>query len=106
MRHHASTVRVRQALHPLRVERAREFATIIAARFSGMTADDILGRSRVSPIPVARRALMVDLWDSGMTLIDVARTLGMDHTSVRYGVLKALGPVEYAARSQSQGRAA
>lgn len=106
IRCHAATARMRAALHPIRLERAREYAAAIAKRFPGMTVDDILGRSRISPIPVARRALMVDLWDSGMSLIDVARTLGMDHSSVRQGVLKAIGPTAYAARSQGQGKAA
>lgn len=85
-----------------RAAQARAFAEEIALDYD-VTAADILGRSRVAPLPAARHELMARMWKSGLTLKDIARTLGMDHTSVLHGVRKTLGE-QYAQLTPGPGR--
>jgi len=56
----------------------------------GVTTTELLSRGRTALLARARHDLMADLWGSGLAFIEVGRLLGMDHTSVMYGVRKAL----------------
>jgi hypothetical protein len=47
---------------------------------------------------------MAALWLSGITIADVGRVMGRDHTSVLHGVRKALGPEAYAKETPGKGR--
>lgn len=56
----------------------------------GVSVDELLGKSRIQPVAVARRDLYTCLWGSGLALAEVGRMVGRDHTSVLAGVRKEL----------------
>jgi chromosomal replication initiation ATPase DnaA len=86
-----------------RRERALNIAKELAAKHH-VTAEGILGRSRLQPLPELRHEVMAALWLSGITIADVGRVMGRDHTSVLHGVRKALGPEAYAKETPGKGR--
>ena len=98
------TREMKRSLRYVRRERAKLFAELLASEHN-VTVEDILGRSRVVPLPSIRHELMTRLHLTGMTLKDVGRALNMDHTSVLHGVRKTMGEEAYAAQSPGPGRA-
>lgn len=77
-------------------ERARLLAGELAAAADiNLTADDVLGRGRRAEIVAARHQVFVELWRGGLSIAGVARVLGLDHTSVMYGMRKHLGDDAY-----------
>lgn len=56
----------------------------------GVSARDVLGRRRIKEIATARHDLMSCLWGSGLAYAEIGRLLGMDHTSVMFGVRRAM----------------
>lgn len=79
-----------------RRERAQHLAARIGAEHDVDPAE-ILGRRRWARLVVARRKLMLALWDTGMSIGEVAETLGIHHTSVMHGLRQELGPNGYQA---------
>lgn len=91
-----------KALLEARESLARIFAEEIAVA-RGVTVADILGRSKVPVVALARHELMARLWQFGLSLTDIGKALGMDHTSILHGVRRVLGE-RYRVLSPGQGR--
>lgn len=91
------------AMLELRKERARLFADQVAAE-SGLPVSSILGRSRDPEVVAARHRLWLRLYDSGLSMLTIARLMSVDHTSVIGALRKQLGPVVYAATVRQSSR--
>lgn len=74
-------------------------ASEIAASMVGVSVEMILSRSRLPGVVGARNRLMVRLWRSGLSVGEVARVLGRDHTGVMHGLRRAIGPEAYRAET-------
>ncbi len=72
----------------IRKERARTLAETLAQE-TGVPVADILGRRRFAAVVAVRHRLWRMLRDTGMTYLDLAEVLGVDHTSVIAAVKKA-----------------
>jgi chromosomal replication initiation ATPase DnaA len=71
-----------------------EAAETVAAT-TGVPAKLILGTERIRPIAAARHELMVRLWAEGNSIAQIGRLLERDHTTVIYGLRKAMGREAY-----------
>ncbi len=56
----------------------------------GISVAALLSRRRSQLFAVARQDLMSCLWASGLAYAEIGRLLGRDHTTVIYGVRRAL----------------
>ena len=54
------------------------------SRRTGISPEDIRGRSRVGQIPAARHEAIALMLNAGKTVNQVSRFMGMDHSSVIY----------------------
>lgn len=52
--------------------------------------DDVLGRCRCTPTSWLRQAVMLRLWREGLSMEAVGRLLGRDHSTVSYGIARAM----------------
>lgn len=63
-------------------------AEILCARH-GITLRALLKRTRQHEVSRPRHDVMLDLYEAGRSYVEIARFLGMDHTSVLHGVRRA-----------------
>lgn len=90
-------------LHAARLKRARAVIAEVAAEL-GVPVAAILGDSRQVDVAAARHETMVRLWRQDMAIATIARTLGMNHTSVIWGIRRRIGAETYKAESNGPGR--
>jgi hypothetical protein len=69
---------------------AYSLAFSIAASY-GVSVGSLFSEQHMPREASARRALMLSLYGSGLTLSAIARTMGCHHTSVRSAVRRELG---------------
>lgn len=74
-------------LDEARRERAVMLATAISAE-TGIPVEDILGRRRDPEVVAARHRLWTMLHDSGLSLSAIGLAVGVDHSSVRYALVR------------------
>lgn len=84
----------------LRRERASALVESLAQE-TGIPVDCIMSRSHDPQVVAVRHRLWVMLHDSGLSIGAIGKVLGRDHTTILYGLRKALG-AEYHARVQEQ----
>lgn len=76
-------------------EYVRAIAENIAAKTVYVTADDILGASRMPLVCKARHELFAALWRDGLSAAEIGKLVGKDHVTVIYGIRKTVGSAEY-----------
>lgn len=64
---------------------------------SGVPVATILGKSHTPSAVRCRHRLMAVLWREGLSIGEVSRSLGMNHTSVMSALRKCVGADEYRA---------
>lgn len=69
----------------------------------GLTVEALRARSRISPLPEARREVMARLWERGLTTAEIGRLVGRDHCTVIYSLKLSFGD-DYAKLSPGKGR--
>lgn len=74
-------------------EKVLDIAAIVAAQFD-LTPAAILGASREREIVVARHITMHIAHRHGVTMADIGRALGMDHSSVMHGIRRIKGEID------------
>lgn len=70
----------------------RERHTCIICQVSismGVSPRVIMGQSRARPIARARQAIMRRLYQYGLSVSEIGRILGRDHTTVIHGIRRA-----------------
>lgn len=72
--------------HPMTPELIIETAIDTAEAVTGVSRADILGRSRRHPVVVARWSAMAAARTFGLSLPQIGRGFGRDHTSVLNGL--------------------
>lgn len=80
----------RAALFRARTAIVAEVRAAVAEAY-GLTVAHLEGRSMVPPGPEARREVMTRLWERGLSLSEIGRLLGRDHSTVYSAVRKSMG---------------
>lgn len=62
-----------------------------AARRYGVSEADVMASGKRKGATQARQWVYTRLWHSGMSLPQVARVMGRDHTTVLHGIKKTVG---------------
>lgn len=79
----------------IRRERAEHLAAALEAE-TGLPAGLLLGRSRDRAVTTLRRRLWTMLFDSGLSISQVAQVVERDHSSVIQALRKHMGAEQYA----------
>lgn len=62
---------------------------------TGIASAEIRGRARGRYVSAARRLLYLRLWREGLSIAEVGRATGRDHTTIIFGLKKELGDDAY-----------
>lgn len=73
---------------PRRPQPVRDIVRAVAAEY-GVSAVDILGPSRERVVSIPRQEAMRRAYEDGLTLAEIGRALGRDHTTVMHGIAVA-----------------
>lgn len=93
----------RAALWKARNETVASIIAAVAGEYGLDAATLFASRTRIAPAPEARREVMTRLWERGLSLSEIGRLVGRDHSTVHAAVQKSFGDT-YHALSPGSGR--
>ncbi len=69
----------------------------------GLDISEMTNKLKIAPLPEARREVMTRLWESGLSLSEIGRLIGCDHSTVYAACRKSLGD-QYVEMSPGKGK--